>query len=171
MKAITSCNLFEKKMKPLAEKEGIEFKKCADYHFQLRGIFLINVYPSKASYYVQGTNKGIRYHDLRELLDVCLGERNLEARRDVGSRRKPLGDKKPALWERSRLCFVCGQEIAKIEEATIEHKIPLYRGGSNRMDNLGLSHATCNHARGNQLAVERTKDEYSEKLIGPRSKQ
>lgn len=44
-------------------------------------------------------------------------------------------------------CFVCGNHV-KPQHATLEHKTPLSKGGTDDMDNLAISHNACNHRRG-----------------------
>lgn len=44
-------------------------------------------------------------------------------------------------------CFVCKRHV-KEENATLEHIIPLSKGGSDTVDNLSISHYQCNKARG-----------------------
>lgn len=45
-------------------------------------------------------------------------------------------------------CFVCGQHVEK-EDATLEHKLPISKGGTDDMDNLAISHEKCNSKKGN----------------------
>ena len=46
-------------------------------------------------------------------------------------------------------CFVCGEQITKESYATLEHILPVSKGGTDDMNNLALSHAKCNQKRGN----------------------
>lgn len=48
-------------------------------------------------------------------------------------------------------CFCCGEHVP-IEQATLEHILPLSQGGTDDMDNLAISHAKCNHRRGSNAA-------------------
>ncbi len=50
-----------------------------------------------------------------------------------------------------RKCMYCGKENVSLE---IEHIIPKSRGGSNRIDNLGIACHECNQAKGNKTAEE-----------------
>jgi len=43
-------------------------------------------------------------------------------------------------------CWVCGQPVAPLE-ATLEHIRPLSEGGNSHLENLAISHATCNRQR------------------------
>ena len=45
-------------------------------------------------------------------------------------------------------CFVCGKHVPR-PSATLEHVKPLSKGGTDDMSNLSISHAKCNHRRGN----------------------
>ncbi len=51
----------------------------------------------------------------------------------------------------NRKCCYCGKENIPLE---IEHIIPKSRGGSNRIDNLGLACHECNQKKGNKTAEE-----------------
>ena len=50
--------------------------------------------------------------------------------------------------------FVCNLDLTKCDpkKITIEHKIPLSKGGSNRDDNLTVSCFECNQKRKNNLS-------------------
>jgi 5-methylcytosine-specific restriction endonuclease McrA len=45
-------------------------------------------------------------------------------------------------------CFVCGDHVPQ-DGATLEHITPRSKGGTDDMSNLAISHARCNHSRGN----------------------
>lgn len=47
-------------------------------------------------------------------------------------------------------CALCGMPIA-FDEATLDHKIPISRGGSNRIANLQLAHLLCNQYKGDSV--------------------
>lgn len=51
----------------------------------------------------------------------------------------------------NRKCIYCGKEHIPLE---IEHIIPKSRGGSNRIDNLGIACYECNQKKGNKTAEE-----------------
>lgn len=51
----------------------------------------------------------------------------------------------------SRKCMYCGKENVPLE---IEHIIPKSRGGTNRIDNLGIACHTCNQSKGSKTAEE-----------------
>lgn len=45
-------------------------------------------------------------------------------------------------------CFVCGKHV-KQRSATLEHILPVSKGGTDDMENLSISHYQCNVMRGN----------------------
>ncbi|WP_414488391.1 HNH endonuclease [Stenotrophomonas maltophilia] len=45
-------------------------------------------------------------------------------------------------------CFVCGRHV-KAQHATLEHILPVSKGGTDDMSNLAISHNACNARRGN----------------------
>ncbi|MFN6475256.1 HNH endonuclease [Nostoc sp. DedQUE07] len=47
-------------------------------------------------------------------------------------------------------CFWCGHSLTP-ETLTVDHYIPLSRGGSNRIENLRLACESCNQKRGNTM--------------------
>jgi len=55
-------------------------------------------------------------------------------------------------------CYLCGNPI-EFGKDTLEHKIPLSRGGTNNYDNLEIACLWCNQSKG-----RKTLDEYKERL-------
>lgn len=52
------------------------------------------------------------------------------------------------------VCGICEQVIEDIEDLSIDHIIPLSRGGSNEDDNLQPAHRRCNWQKGNRMPGE-----------------
>lgn len=150
--------LFFDQMKKRVEGTGVTLEKFGEYHYQLRGVFIVNIWPSKTKYYVEGTNKSGRYNSLDDLVSLSIGEKN-PPEAEIKVKRINLKKQKALLWEQSHVCFSCGKEIETFDQATVEHKIPLSRGGSNRLSNLALSHGNCNQVRGNDISVEMSPNE------------
>ena len=89
------------------------------------------------------------------LINLCLGKQDFEHSRPwLKDQRKKLGRKgKIDLWKKDPTCWICKNKIETVAELTWEHKVPLDKGGSNRPDNLTITHAECNHARGNKVSI------------------
>jgi len=52
-------------------------------------------------------------------------------------------------WETTIFCYLCGRFIA-LDDASIDHLIPLSKGGRNRIDNIAVVHMWCNHEKGDK---------------------
>lgn len=140
-----------KQLKFFAELKGVRFTKHTDYHAQLDGKYQVNVYPTTGRIYIKGMNYSAKIFDHVEAVDFATGDRfpsGIEA-----PARKAMTAKKTALWDKAayRICGICKKPIPTMAEATVDHKIPLSRGGSNRMDNLQLAHEECNQQKGNRV--------------------
>ena len=57
------------------------------------------------------------------------------------------------LLRQGNSCGICGKVIESMDEATIDHIVPISKGGMHSPKNMQLAHASCNSAKGN------TKDE------------
>lgn len=44
-------------------------------------------------------------------------------------------------------CHLCGQWVS-VHDMTLDHVVPLARGGSHTYDNIKLAHAVCNSKKG-----------------------
>lgn len=71
-------------------------------------------------------------------------------------------------WQRNQLinqygaeCYICHEPIEKAGDITIDHWMPLSKGGSDTLDNYRLAHDKCNHLKSNL-----TPQEYAEFQIG-----
>lgn len=45
-------------------------------------------------------------------------------------------------------CFVCHEHV-ELKNMSLEHIVPLSKGGTDEMGNLSISHVECNNKRGN----------------------
>ena len=51
-------------------------------------------------------------------------------------------------------CVYCVKKITRNDDLTVDHIVPLVKGGSNEMDNLALSCKHCNEEKGRLLLTE-----------------
>lgn len=56
------------------------------------------------------------------------------------------------LWA-AETCALCAKAISDVDK-TIDHIIPLSRGGSNDISNMQIAHLLCNQRKGNRLIVQ-----------------
>lgn len=55
------------------------------------------------------------------------------------------------IYQRSSgVCYLCGETLT-IEEFTIDHVLPLSKGGTNRQKNLRAAHEKCNYDKADKI--------------------
>ena len=69
----------------------------------------------------------------------------------------PLDTKIVLFEQQEGFCYLCGRLLYERfdDQPTIEHKIPIVRGGHNVMANVGLAHASCNNHK-----YDKTEEEF-----------
>jgi hypothetical protein len=50
-------------------------------------------------------------------------------------------------------CFICGGPFGKKEKVTIDHWIPLSKGGTWKLSNLRIAHKSCNLWKGDRVPL------------------
>ena len=59
------------------------------------------------------------------------------------------------LWELDQTCGICGYEIIRFSKSSIDHKIPLSKGGPRRdTRNIQLAHKICNNLKADRVFLE-----------------
>ena len=141
----------------------VEFHGPTGGHVQIRGPLLVNYYPEakKRSAYVAGTTQRKNHVTVDEAIEMAFKPPVLrpEQRKD---RRGMSGTTNGRRRIVSRLrgkygdnCHWCKQIMVFHGDgplrATIEHVIPLNRGGLDNENNMRLAHKKCNHKRGHDM--------------------
>lgn len=63
-------------------------------------------------------------------------------------------ERRRAMYEQARgRCAVCGERLDPAD-FTVDHIVPLCRGGSDRLENLQPTHRACNRRKGALTMVE-----------------
>ena len=138
-------------LKKLAEKSGVEYIDKGNGHVQLKGALLVNYYPDSKSKsaYVAGTKKAVKRVTPKEAVAMCFQapeSQGAKDRRGGNSRRKRLALLKRGVTE----CWWCEKPLT-IDTSTLEHIIPLDRGGLDNANNRTLACLKCNNDRGNNM--------------------
>lgn len=132
------------------ELAGIEYKDYGNGHIQMEGPLTVNYYPKSKSKtaYISGTKKGFKHVTPEEAFRMCF-----EAPKANGvtcKRSKNTRKIRQALIKKSNKCHWCKEPLT-IDTSTIEHIIPLVRGGLENANNRALSCAKCNSERGSDM--------------------
>ncbi len=136
-------------LKSKAEKAGIQYIEKGNGHVQLKGPLLVNYYPNSKTRtaYVAGTTKGMKHVTEDQAIAMCFQVPNVPVK---AKRKQNYRKQKEKLLLKSSLCHWCKANMT-IETATLDHKVPLSRGGLNNFNNYVLACYACNQARGNEM--------------------
>ena len=140
-----------KQLESAAKAKGITIVDRGNGHLQLTGgPLLVNYYPESKNRtaYVAGTTKRAVGVDPERAVSMCFTAPVSRGKKD--SRRKTYKSIKWKLYQKSKRCHWC-KELFKLKDLTLEHIIPLDRGGLDNANNMTLACAPCNHARGNNM--------------------
>lgn len=125
--------------------------KCSHDHWQIRGgKFCVNFYPFKdggPSFYVNGMNSGSRYHiTLADAIAAANNPPVNKLHRRTRDRKRSYRGAKRRLLKDSPYCYWCKKPLDSTL-ATLDHLIPLSKGGTNGIDNFVLACENCNQER------------------------
>lgn len=140
-----------KQLESAAKAKGITIVDRGNGHLQLTGgPLLVNYYPEskKRTAYVAGTTKKTVGVDPEKAIAMCFAAPVSQGKKD--SRRKTYKSIKKNLYRKSKKCLWC-KHVFPLDQMTLEHIIPLDRGGLDNENNMALACATCNHDRGNNM--------------------
>lgn len=143
-----------KALKTLCKQNGVELIEKPNGHYQIKGVYLVNYYPfsKDQSIYVAATAARSKVTSPQRAVLIAAGKcldwkvsaKDTRPGNTKGRRKK--------IWERGvRKCHWCQTEFASFSETTLEHIIPLSKGGLDNPNNYALAHKKCNHDRGNLL--------------------
>lgn len=129
---------------------GVDYLDHGNGHIQLVGPLTVNYYPNSKnkSAYIAGTKKGFKQVTPEEAFKMCF-----EAPQANGvkcKRSKNTRKIRKALFKRSNKCHWCKKSLT-LDTSTIEHVIPLARGGLENANNRVLACFECNKERGNDM--------------------
>jgi 5-methylcytosine-specific restriction endonuclease McrA len=127
---------------------GLRARKLSDNRWEVSGGPLVVIYnPSAGSYRVVGTRRP-RRGSMRRAIKAAQKRPPLSRTRD--SRPESWRDTKRRMLEDDNRCHWCGRRL-RLSTATMDHVIPLARGGSNHPRNLVLACEACNQTRGHDM--------------------
>lgn len=145
---------FEEFSKQVQAKNLIP-QKCSHDHWQIRGgKFCVNFYPDKrggSSFYVNGMNAGSRHQITLADAIAAANEPPVEKLHiRTRERKRSYRGAKRRLLKKDPSCFWCHKKLNSTL-ATLDHLIPLSKGGTNGLDNFVLACGDCNESRDNDM--------------------
>lgn len=139
-----------KKIISSAEKLGISVIVRRNGHMQLKGKLLVNYYPfsKDKSAYVAGTTSKANGVNYKKALLMCNEAPTVQSRKDKrsGSSKKI----RAAIFKKVKSCHWCNKPLT-VDDSTLEHIIPLSRGGLDHSNNRTLACYECNHGRADDM--------------------
>lgn len=134
---------------------GLTPRDCGNGHWRIEnGRYEVNWWPhsKKRTIYVNGLSAGnvTRYGDLETAIAAATTDPDIKRRGKRGERKNNYRKEKRALLRKDPRCHWCKCDLTT-KTATLDHVIPLARGGSNATDNMVLSCGPCNKEKGNEL--------------------
>ncbi len=134
----------------LGAKENINMWMClTPGHFYIGGKLLVNYWPESKNRtaYIAGTKYGFYNMSLEMAVNLSLKEPYIQR---LKVKRKKQGFYyyiKKELFKKIKNCKWCNTPLT-MEMATLEHVIPLKRGGLDNKNNMTLACWSCNKKRG-----------------------
>ena len=139
------------------------YEKCQHYvdvditekgsgHYQIFGLITVNHYPfsKNMTAYISGCRKGAKNITQQMAIDMALHpdqSTHLSPTKRKGSYKQMVNK----MYKRGCKCGICGVKFKCREEATLDHRIPLSKGGANKRCNYQLAHGECNRIKGNSI--------------------
>lgn len=134
--------------------DGVKVVQVSEYHWQIHGLILINHYPlsKNKTAYIQNTTAGIKKVTPKQAL-AWASKPSLIPRKKLPATTKRRSSYKSAKKKlRSKGitdCFWCGKPL--LDDCTIEHIVPLSKGGLDCESNWALAHEKCNQKHGDRI--------------------
>ncbi len=151
-----------KMFQAMATVRGLTAVDCGNHHWRLvGGLVQVNWYPlsRRNTIYCNGTTGRTSFSgNAADAIGAALGEARTMApgakktKRMGAHRSRKIRLKWWAAQRRS--CHWCRERFEEFRRMTLDHVVPLFRGGSNLEDNLVPACETCNRRRGHELTKE-----------------
>ncbi len=142
----------------LCKEKGIELEAVGwpfgNGHYKIHGKLIVNYYPlsAKLTAYVKGTTKGIQNVTPAHAIEMSQNEPKVVR---AGNKDERAGNSRAIRYKMLKgrtfvKCHWCDTMI-DLNTSTIEHIVPLDRGGLENANNRTLACKPCNEGRGNSM--------------------
>jgi hypothetical protein len=136
-----------------AAVKGATVCEKGDGHYQIRGRLLVNYYPfsRRRTAYVAATTHGKEFVSPTEAVSMAFAPPPVVNGAKKDHRKgKPRAKRAALILRNGPHCHWCKCEVT-LETSTIEHVIPLNRGGLDNPNNRVLACYPCNKGRGHNM--------------------
>ncbi len=134
------------------EANGLKARDCGNGHWRVEGgVQPVNFYPfsKKRSIYINQTVNRIGFAGSVELA-IQAAKGNLGREKEKRQSKVKL---KYELLKKHPYCFGCETELTA-KTATLDHIIPISKGGTNADGNLQLACESCNRKKADSLPTQ-----------------
>lgn len=131
-------------------------------HFQIRGRLLVNYYPfaKKRTAYVAQTTHGKHHVSPTEAVAMAFVPPPVAPDHKKDDRHGHPRRQRAKMLRKSNRCHWCDCKLT-LGNSTVEHVIPLHRGGLDNANNRVLACKPCNQRRGHDMPELRAADSQS----------
>ena len=145
-------------LKKIADGVNVRIKDCGNGHIQIEGLMLVNWWPEskKRTAHVGATRKGFTGVSAQRAIELAMQPPLIVEVKD--ERRSTYRDVKTKMFRKQKTCNWChvqltlDGEIPGTMKATLDHVIPLKRGGLDNANNWVLACEPCNSKRGHDMS-------------------
>lgn len=132
-----------------SQARGIAYKDCGHGHYQVLGKLLVNYYPTskKRSAYIAGTTKALTNISVPDAFALS---QSVPAGLEPTKRKQSYRKIKERMLKKSNVCHWCQCKLNSTT-ATVDHFVPLSKGGLDHSNNRVLACEPCNQKRGNWM--------------------
>lgn len=133
---------------------GVTVLQLSEYHWQINGVILINHYPlsKRRTAYIQNTTEGISNVGVKQVLKWANNPSKIPRNKlptKVKRKNNYRSEKRQLISSGVCDCFWCKKPL--MDDYTLEHIIPLSKGGLDCWSNWTLAHLKCNEKHGDKI--------------------
>jgi hypothetical protein len=133
------------------EEAGLVANDCGNGHWQIKGgALLVNYYPQTSKMYVAGTTGGKVCRTVAEAIAATQIPPSRVAADLRDGRHRSTRPARAALLRKDDRCHWCGKKLT-LDTSTLDHLVPLARGGLDNANNWTLACEPCNRGRGSDM--------------------
>lgn len=143
---------YKAKLERITAKRGLAVVDCGMGHLQITGgPLLVNYYPEskRRSAYVAGTTHRREHVTPEQAVEMAFDVPQ-HVPDEFKAKRHNQKRSKLRMWNKHPFCYWCTARLAQ-ELATVDHVVPLSRGGLDNANNKVLACGKCNHDRADKM--------------------